>query len=131
MHALQLSLGQKEMFWDVVRKHYLCAWVAKNSNMPIGYAIIPLPATWDQLYIWQREYFTAKMGQNPTGIKTHMNLGHIGYEPDVAHFVNPGIQLLRQVLCIFAWNCQEFCSVFVKAAGHYIMLLQVGKREIF
>ena len=43
-----VSLRQKEMFSDLVRKHYLRTWVAKNSNMPIGYAIIrfiPMPAT--------------------------------------------------------------------------------------
>ena len=41
-----------------------------------------------------------------------MNLGHIGYEPDVAHFVNPGIQLVWQVLCIFSLKLSKFCALY-------------------
>ena len=54
-----------------------------------------------------------KMGQNQIGTKAHMKLGRIGYEPDVADFVNQGIQLLGQVLCIFSLKLSKFCFVLI------------------
>ena len=114
MYASQCFLGGKKKCFEILWENIICVWAAKNVNMPIGYTIIPMPTTWDQSYVWQREYFTAKNGSKSYRNKAHMKLGCIGYEPDVADFVNQGVQLLGQVLCIFSLKLSKFCYFLFK-----------------